>query len=53
MFRPLLAIFMFPQYFKKSLQNWVMAYWWKRSPCIISLITLLLVQMLCVNNEKV
>ena len=38
MFRPLLAIFRFPQYFKKSLQNWVRAYWWERSPCINPLI---------------
>jgi len=53
MFWPLLAIFRFPQYFKKSLQNWVRAYWWKRSPCINPLITLFLVQMPCVNSEKV
>ena len=53
MFRPLLAIFMFPKYFKASLQNCVRACWWKRSPCINPLIALFLVQMLCVSNEKV
>ena len=53
MFRPLLAVFRFPQYYKKSLQNCVRVYWWKRSLCINPLITLFLVQMLYVNNEKV
>jgi hypothetical protein len=37
-FRPLLAIFRFPQYFKKCLQNWVRAGRWQRAACINTLI---------------
>ena len=53
MFRPLLIIFRFPQYFKKSLQKLCKGVLMKRSPCINPLTSLFLVQMLCANNEKV
>ena len=55
MFRPLLAIFRFPQFFKKSLENCGRACRWKRSLFINTLITLVknttCLEKMCSKNE--